>query len=77
MKRYVQEFADDEIKAYKRTIEIYPNTTSAEICKKSIEKIQKVVNACKYGNISDFEAVKIIANMNGGLNREQSNEKNV
>ena len=52
MKRYVKELAADRIKSFE-----YAN---ADIKQKAIERINKAVNLCERGFITDFEAVQQI-----------------
>ena len=52
MKRYVKEFAADRIKSLK-----YANEG---IKQKAIERINKVIDLCERGFITDFEAVQQI-----------------
>ena len=52
MKRYVKEFAADRIKSFE-----YAN---ADIKQKAIERINKAVNLCERGYISELEAIKEI-----------------
>ena len=52
MKRYVKEFAADRIKSFE-----YAN---ADIKQKAIERINKVIDLCERGYITDFEAVQQI-----------------
>ena len=52
MKRYVKEFAADRIKSLE-----YANEG---IKQKAIERINKAVNLCERGFITDFEAVQQI-----------------
>lgn len=52
MKRYVKEFAVDRIKSLE-----YANT---DIKQKAIERINKAVNLCERGYISELEAIKEI-----------------
>ena len=52
MKRYVKEFAVDRIKSFE-----YAN---ADIKQKAIERINKVIDLCERGYITDFEAVQQI-----------------
>ena len=52
MKRYVKEFAADRIKSFE-----YANEKKK---KKAIERINKAVNLCERGYITEFEAVQQI-----------------
>ena len=52
MKRYVKEFAADRIKSLK-----YANE---DIKQKAVERINKVIDLCEKGYITDFEAVQQI-----------------
>lgn len=52
MKRYVKEFASDRIKSFE-----YANEDTKQ---KAIERINKAVNLCERGYITDFEAVQQI-----------------
>ena len=52
MKRYVKEFAADRIKSLE-----YANT---DLKQKAIERINKVIDLCERGYITDFEAVQQI-----------------
>lgn len=52
MKRYVKEFAADRIKSLE-----YANEG---IKQKAIERINKVIDLCERGYITDFEAVQQI-----------------
>ena len=52
MKRYVKEFAADRIKSLE-----YAN---ADIKQKAIERINKIVNQCERGYITNLEAVQQI-----------------
>ena len=52
MKRYVKEFAADRIKSLQ-----YANE---DVKQKAIERINKVVNLCERGYITEFEAVQQI-----------------
>ena len=52
MKRYVKEFAADRIKSFE-----YAN---ANIKQKAIERINKVIDLCEKGYITNLEAVQQI-----------------
>ena len=52
MKRYVKEFAADRIKSFEYT--------NADIKQKAVERINKVIDLCEKGYITDFEAVQQI-----------------
>ena len=52
MKRYVKEFAADRIKSFEYARE--------DIKQKAIEKINKIVNLCERGYITNLEAVQQI-----------------
>ena len=52
MKRYVKELAVDRIKSLK-----YANE---DIMQKAVERINKVIDLCERGFITDFEAVQQI-----------------
>lgn len=56
MKRYVTEFANDEI----RTIERYKENYGRDVATGKIERIKMTVENCKNGLITDKEAIKCI-----------------
>lgn len=58
MKRYVKEFAADEIASLKAAYKDFGNPAALE----RIPKIERIISACKRGMITDREAVRLIAN---------------
>lgn len=63
MKRYVQEFANDQIKVLKEAMKIPANETTTKERREAhmlenIEKIIRCLDACEHGYITETEAMR-------------------
>lgn len=65
MKRYVQELAADRKRDLANCLKfaaMHDLEENIESCTEEIERIDSILNLCKYGYISDYEAVKLLIN---------------
>lgn len=63
MKRYVTELAADRRRDLAQCLQFavtHDNEENAEWLTAEIEKIDTILNQCKYGYISDYEAVRML-----------------